>query len=165
MRNSLEHWENGFEKTARKEDLKYLAPTDFVFGQSVRLPGEFFEAKEDITAPSVDYVARASKYIANLRYKLPRKTNRLSYFEPDLLFRLHSFTFTAYMFTFRLILCEALYLHFIKDLTGYLPRILNSSWLILEITVTITAFPCPFSVLAIALLIYCTSIPARREVK
>jgi len=36
-------------------------------------------------APSVDYVAGLSKYIANLRYKPPRKTNRPSYLDPNLL--------------------------------------------------------------------------------
>jgi len=74
-------------RNSLKEDLDYLALADFVFGQPVRLPGGFFEAKEDIPAPSVDYVAELSKYsyIANHRYKPPRKTNRPSNLEPDLL--------------------------------------------------------------------------------
>ena len=67
-----------------KQDLHSLSPANFVFGGSVRLPGEFFAPKTDNPTPTYDYISNFSKYIANLTYHQPRATHCHSHLDPTL---------------------------------------------------------------------------------
>ena len=60
------------------KDLHSLSPANFVFGGSVRLPGEFFAPETDAPTPTHDYISNFSKHIANLTYHQPRATHRNS---------------------------------------------------------------------------------------
>ena len=62
-------------RNSPKQDLQSLSPTSFVFGDPVRLPGEFFEPETDAPTPTHDYICNFSKHIANLTYHQPRATH------------------------------------------------------------------------------------------
>ena len=63
-------------RNSPKQDLHSLSPSDFVFGQPVRLPGEFFEVNNVTQSPTHEYVSKFSKYISRLAYCAPRTANR-----------------------------------------------------------------------------------------
>ena len=69
-----------------KEDLDNHSPNDFVFGEKLRLPGEFFVAqeREDKTFPTREFVKSLAQRVAFFRYHPPRKTNRSSHLDSDL---------------------------------------------------------------------------------
>ena len=76
-------------RNSPKEDLADFSPTDFVFGQSIRLPGEFFDsrpAEADIDAHG--FMSKFGSFVHSLRYMQPRQTTRKAYvdevlFQPE----------------------------------------------------------------------------------
>ena len=71
-------------RNSPKQDLHSLSPSDFVFGQPVRLPGEFFEVNSATQFPTHEYVSKFSKYISRLAYCAPRTANRESHLDAAL---------------------------------------------------------------------------------
>ena len=71
-------------RNSPKQDLHSLSPSDFVFGQPVRLPGEFFEVNSATQSPTHEYVSKFSKYISRLAYGAPRTANRESHLDAAL---------------------------------------------------------------------------------
>ena len=71
-------------RNSPKQDLHSLSPSDFVFGQPVRLPGEFFEVNSATQSPTHEYVSKFSKYISRLAYCAPRTANRESHLDAAL---------------------------------------------------------------------------------
>ena len=61
-----------------KEDLCHASPCELVFGESMRLPGEFFESKDE-RLEHILFANNLAKYIASVRYHCPRQHNRPSY--------------------------------------------------------------------------------------
>ena len=69
-----------------KEDLDNHSPNDFVFGEKLRLPREFFVAqeRENETLPTRKFVKSLAQRVASFRYHPPRKTNRSSHLDSAL---------------------------------------------------------------------------------
>ena len=68
-----------------KEDLQHSTPTELVFGQSVRLPGEFFDESLEEDSPDRNFVNNLATFISNVQFSPPRATNRPSYIDPKLM--------------------------------------------------------------------------------
>ena len=66
-----------------KEDLCHASSCELVFGESMRLPGEFFESKDERLEHTL-FANNLAKYIASVRYNSPRQHNRSSYVEKAL---------------------------------------------------------------------------------
>ena len=68
-----------------KEDLEHFSSNDFVFGDKLRLPGEFFVSREEDESTSLHaFVNSLSRKVASFRYNPPRKVNRSSYLDTAL---------------------------------------------------------------------------------
>ena len=68
-----------------KEDLQNSTPTELVFGQPVRLPGEFFDKSLEEDSPDRNFVNNLATFISNVQFSPPRTTNRPSYIDPKLI--------------------------------------------------------------------------------
>ena len=68
-----------------KEDLQNSTPTELVFGQPVRLPGEFFDKSLEEDSPDRNFVNNLATFISNVQFSSPRATNRPSYIDPKLM--------------------------------------------------------------------------------
>ena len=64
-----------------KEDLDFSTPSDLLFGQPVRLPGEFFEpvSEDAFNVNSSSFAQSLSRYMQQIPYFAPRRTNRAHY--------------------------------------------------------------------------------------
>ena len=73
-------------RNSPKEDLKGFTPNDFVLGQPIRLPGEFFDENTDTDIPCDpdSIVTKFGHYVTSLRFMPPRKNKRKSYLEKAL---------------------------------------------------------------------------------
>ena len=71
-------------RNSPKQNLHSLSPSDFVFGQPVRLPGKFFVVNSATQSPTHEYVSKFSKYISRLAYCAPRTANRESHLDAAL---------------------------------------------------------------------------------
>ena len=69
-----------------KQDLSNYSPTELLFGDSVRLPGEFFEERDANTCsePGPDFAPNLSRFMTSLPYFQPRKTNKQGFLDPAL---------------------------------------------------------------------------------
>ena len=68
-----------------KEDLEHFSSNDLVFGDKLRLFGEFFVSHEEDKSTSLHaFVNSLTKRMASLRYNLSRKANRSSYLDTSL---------------------------------------------------------------------------------
>ena len=69
-----------------KEDLAHQSTNFFVFGQSTRLPGEFFETTvSDFQDPTSNFAHRLAQHFSTLTYQPPRHVNPKSFLEKLLL--------------------------------------------------------------------------------
>ena len=70
-----------------KEDLDFSTPSDLLFGQSVRLPGEFFEpvSEDAFNINSSSFAQSLSRYMQQIPYFAPRRTNRAYYVDKALM--------------------------------------------------------------------------------
>ena len=67
-----------------KQDLSNYSPTELLFRDSVRLPGEFFEERDANTCsePGPDFAPNLFRFITSLPYFQPRKTNKQRFLDP-----------------------------------------------------------------------------------
>ena len=70
-----------------KEDLDFSTPSDLLFGQPVRLPGEFFEpvSEDAFNINSSSFAQSLSRYMQQIPYFAPRRTNRAHYVDKALM--------------------------------------------------------------------------------
>ena len=73
-------------KNTPKQDLINYFPAELLFGDSVRLLGEFFEERDANTRfePGPDFVPNLSRFITFLPYFQPRKTNKQRFLDSSL---------------------------------------------------------------------------------
>ena len=69
-----------------KEDLDFSTPSDLLFGQPVRLPGEFFESvsEDAFNINSSSFAQSLSHYMQQIPYFAPRRTKRAHYVDKAL---------------------------------------------------------------------------------
>ena len=72
-------------RNSPKQDLNQFSPSDLVFGQPVRLPGDFFHPHLEEQQFTHGYVRNFAKFISSLTYNEPRSPKRNSYINPVLL--------------------------------------------------------------------------------
>jgi cleavage and polyadenylation specificity factor subunit 1 len=81
--NNLELVMLGLRSTL-KEELN-ASPAEMIYGQPLRLPGDFFEAPDNTNETSRhDYVEQLKTHMKSCRYQPHRKQQRKSYIAPDL---------------------------------------------------------------------------------
>ena len=70
-----------------KKDLDLSTPSDLLFGQPVRLPGEFFEpiSEDAFNINSSSFAQSLSHYMQQIPYFAPRRTNRAHYVDKVLM--------------------------------------------------------------------------------
>ena len=70
-----------------KEDLDFSTPSDLLFGQPVRLPGEVFEpvSEDAFNINLSSFAQNLSHYMQQIPYFAPRRTNRAHYVDKALM--------------------------------------------------------------------------------
>ena len=70
-----------------KEDLDFSIPSELLFDQPVRLPGEFFEpvSEDAFNINSSSFAQNLSRYMQQIPYFAPRRTNRVHYVDKALM--------------------------------------------------------------------------------
>ena len=73
-------------RNSPKQDLDYATPCEITFGETLRLPGEFFEehAHSSSDLPDQAFVHNLHRFVQSLRYQPPRTANRPSHLEREL---------------------------------------------------------------------------------
>ena len=68
-----------------KEDLSDSTPSELVFGQPVRLPGEFFDESNEPNNPDCNFSDNLAAFIRSIKFSPARASKRPSYIDPKLL--------------------------------------------------------------------------------
>jgi len=72
-------------RNSPKDDLANSTPNFILYGESIRLPGEFFEdSVDDYQEPTQAFTRNLAQYAATLSYKPPRHVDRKSFIEKAL---------------------------------------------------------------------------------
>ena len=67
-----------------KQDLSDSTPSELVFGQPVRLPGEFFEESSATDMPDDHFSDNLAKFIRSVKFSPSRTSNHPTYVNPAL---------------------------------------------------------------------------------